>query len=266
MRINVISIVGSVREKLAVSRLTDMGFVVDLFPAFDFREKQLSELNAIAKLREFSDRYSRPPSAGEIGCSLSHLKLIKSFRMAGGKDYEVVFEDDALPKVPGQEFENICDELSNAPFDVILLGYAKTDEKNESYINIVNPFYPLRRASNAAYAVGVRYSDSLAGAVGYLVKKSAILKLAELEKVEHLADDWSFFSSLGLRIGHVSPMLVKEDYLSLVSTLEHDHIARPRFFENRMARSLRSIRGTLRRIRLIIRCKLIYGKWPGEGA
>jgi len=259
MKINLISIVGDIREEVSVKRLTAMGFIVDLFPAFDFRVKLLSELDAVANLKEFSNKYSRLPKVAEIGCSLSHLKLIKSLRIGEKKDYEVVFEDDAFPMVQSQEFETICDELSNSPFDIISLGYSKTDEKMESYINMVNPFYPLLWSSNEAYAVGVRYSDGLPGAVGYIVKKNAVLKLTKLEKVEHLADDWSFFSSLGLRIGHVSPMLVKEDYSLLKSTLGHDHIVPPRCYENNIAWLLRYMVGMLRRICLIIKCKFVYG-------
>jgi len=259
MRVNVISIVGSDREKTALARLTKMGFAVDLFPAFDFRERQIAELDGIANLQEFSKRYARLPSAGEIGCSLSHLSLIKSMKMTAGKDYQVIFEDDALPKVSGREFQRICDELSDSPFDVILLGYSKVDEETESYINVVNPFYPLHRVADGSHAVGARYSEGFTGAVGYLVKKSAIVKFARLEKVEHVADDWCFFSSLGLRIGHISPMLVEEDYARTKSTLGHDFVFPIRFHNIIGVKWIRRAMGALRSILLGIRCRVEYG-------
>ena len=46
-------------------------------------------------------------------------------------------------------------------------------------------------------------------------------KISFLEEIYHVADDWNFYSKLGLKIGYIYPTLVIED-LNQKSTLEHN--------------------------------------------
>ena len=107
------------------------------------------------------------------------------------------------------------------PFDIVVLGYLNADDNTEAYINIINLFLPVFRFVSP-YAIGARYQHTAYGAVGYVVKKRRITMLSAIETPCHLADDWVYYASVGLNIGYVSPMLVREDILGVNSTLGHD--------------------------------------------
>jgi hypothetical protein len=60
---------------------------------------------------------------GALGCTLSHLGIVKSAKEAG---YEkiLVFEDDAIPYKTGIEYVNgVIEDIKNESWDVYYLGY-----------------------------------------------------------------------------------------------------------------------------------------------
>jgi glycosyl transferase family 25 len=222
MQIKVISIIDSERSLSVVERLCSLGFSPNLMPATDFREKELTDLRDVFDIEIFQDRYGRLPTAGEIGCTLSHLSAMRSFNVNDLSRGGVVFEDDAMPRQTSIIFENIYEEILLSPFDIVVLGYSKADDNTEAYFDIVNPFLPVFKTAVGPYNVGVRYQRSTSGAVGYVVKNSSQSILSRIEKPSYLADDWDYYSSLGLSIGYLKPTLVREDTLGLKSTLGHD--------------------------------------------
>lgn len=221
MFVNVISIISSERTHRVLSRLISLGYTPKVVPALDLRQKDLGCLTGMFNIKSFEARYNRAPSAGEIGCTLSHLLAIRKLGDKGLSGEGVIFEDDVIPLCGSGTIEQIYTDIIASPFDIVVLGYSKADDNTEAYIDIVNPFLPICR-SISPYAIGVRYQHSTSGAVGYVVKKRAATVLFSIETPCHLADDWAYYASLGLNIGYVSPMLVREDILGVKSTLGHD--------------------------------------------
>ena len=218
MKVNVISISNTNRSSKAIERLVPLGFEPKIIQALDCRNRDLDDLRELFDIEEFRVRYGRLPSPGEIGCSLSHLLAIKGLRNNEG----VIFEDDAIPLCDGTIFKSIYKEILLSPFDIVVLGYSKANENTEEYFNLVNPFLPITNTAKTPFAIGVRYQHSTSGAVGYVVKKKGTIILSRLTKISHLADDWGYYSSLGICIGYLNPTLVREDVLGVKSTLGHD--------------------------------------------
>jgi len=221
MLVNVISIINSERTQRVLLRLTSLGFTPKVSPAVDLRQKKLDCLSDVFNIKSFEARYDRTPSAGEIGCTLSHLLAIRHLGADGLSGEGVIFEDDVIPLCRSAIFEQIYADILASPFDIVVLGYSKADNNTEAYVNIVNPFLSIFR-SVSPYAIGARYQHTTSGAVGYVVKKRGVAMLSAIETPCHLADDWVYYASLGLNIGYVSPMLVREDILGVNSTLGHD--------------------------------------------
>ena len=221
MFVNVISIINSERTHRVLSRLTSLGYVPKVVPAVDLRQKELGCLTGMFNIESFQARYNRTPTASEIGCTLSHLLAIRKLGDDGLSGEGIIFEDDVIPLCGSATIEKIYSDIIASPFDIVVLGYSKADDNTEAYIDIVNPFLPICR-SISPYAIGVRYQHTTSGAVGYAVKKRAATICLSIETPCHLADDWVYYASLGLNIGYVSPMLVREDILGVKSTLGHD--------------------------------------------
>jgi glycosyl transferase family 25 len=81
-----------------------------------------SELD-LRKYHSLESPYHRKLSAGEVGCYLSHISLLKSFLASSG-DYLVVYEDDVrLTSDYGNKVESILSKLKEDCFDLLLLGY-----------------------------------------------------------------------------------------------------------------------------------------------
>ena len=62
------------------------------------------------------------PEKGIIGCSASHLEVIKKARRDNLPNVMVV-EDDFTFVISKEELEKDLDRLSNVPFDICMLGY-----------------------------------------------------------------------------------------------------------------------------------------------
>ncbi len=220
VKINVISILDSKRYRQVKLRLARLGFKINISHAIDLREKTLGSLYDVFDVKSFEARYGRSPSSGEVGCVLSHLKAIKELNsksIHGG----VIFEDDVLPLRDASIFQKIYEDIAVSSFDIVVLGYSKTDNNTENYINLMNPLLPVFHTEES-YVIGPRYQDTTSGAVGYVVNQKAVAVISDMSFSSHLADDWAYYASIGLSIGYVSPMLVREDILECRSTLGHD--------------------------------------------
>ncbi len=242
MMMNVISIVDSERNTRVLSRLTALGFAVTVIPAVDLRYEELGRLHNSYDITSFERRYGRLPVPGEIGIALSHLMAIRKIAAEGSGGNGVICEDDVIPLCRSDVFERLFEDILASPFDIVVLGYSKCDDNTEAYIDVVNPLLP-RFKCESPYVVGVRYEHTTCGAVGYVVKKRAVSVLTTIETPLHLADDWAYFASLGLKIGYLSPMLVREDVLGSQSTVGHDagYIS-PRHYGSPVVRALQTIK------------------------
>ena len=107
-------------------------------------------------------------------------------------------------------------------YDIVLLGFSKSDYETEKYINLINPFLKIFTLpiKNHRYHVGERYNHTTSGAVGYFINKKGKEKILDIERNFRLADDWKILDDLGLRIGYLKPTVIMED-IDMNSSLNH---------------------------------------------
>ena len=145
---------------------------------------------------------------------------------------------------------------------VIILGFSKCDEVSYKQINIGNPFVKTINFNNFKYSLGERLIHSTCGTVAYYLSPSAKKKISSLEKIFHVADDWKFYSDLGIKIGYVYPSIVIED-LTQKSTIDHnENYFRQLRYKNKFINSLLIIRrytiGFFRKI--LLKGKIYFAK------
>jgi GR25 family glycosyltransferase involved in LPS biosynthesis len=220
MLVYIVSLPSTERASSVIERFNSLGYSFVLSPAIDCRKRELTDLSNTFGIEMFRARYNRMPLVGEIGCTLSHLLTIQNINN-NLFDAGVIFEDDAIPLLSSTLFKEIYLDILRSSFDIVVLGYSKANDATEKYINIVNPFMSLY-SSVSPYSIGVRHHHSTCGTVGYVVKNKAIDTISSITIPCHLADDWSYYSSLGLAVGYISPMLVREDVFGTASSIGHD--------------------------------------------
>ena len=257
-----ITLEGSKRSFNYNNYLTSLNLRAKPFFGFDFRNlSHLNQFNNFSK-KKFSKRYGRYPTSAEIGCALSHLMAIKSSEISKPL---IILEDDALFKVKLKVFSRIIELIKNTnKYQIVIFGFSKCDLISDNELNIVNPFIPTLKLNNSKYSIGERLIHTTSGALGYYLSPSAKRKISSLENIFHVADDWNFYSSLGLKIGYVYPSIVIED-LDQKSTLNHNEkYFRPSKSRYKFINNLYFIRrylvGLIRKLLLKIKLNFLKNK------
>lgn len=129
----------------------------------------------------FEDRFGRPPLNGEVGCTLSHMSVLREFASSPGPDTDwlVVAEDDARfsPHAP-----EVLEALAARGGDrrlVVLAGgtglmdrrnhHPHSQSENQLQLSVLAPRV-LHRDGAPAYRAG-RWSRGLVGAAFYMVSR-----------------------------------------------------------------------------------------------
>tara|TARA_Y100001978_G_C23607027_1_gene391673 strand:- start:33 stop:857 length:825 start_codon:yes stop_codon:yes gene_type:complete len=239
--------------------LNSINLIAKPFFGFDFRKlSDLNQFNNFSK-KKFYKRYGRNPTSSEIGCTLSHLKAIQ---LSDSPEPLIILEDDALFKVKLKVFLRIVEFIKNVnKYEIVIFGFSKCDEISDYELNIVNPFLPIFNLKNLKYSIGERLIHSTSGALGYYLSPSAKRKISSLENIFHVADDWNFYSNLGLKIGYVYPSILIED-LDQKSTLNHnEQYFRPSNSNNKLLNNLyvcrRYLIGFFRKLFLIFKVNIV---------
>ena len=243
--------------------LKSIKLIADPFYGFDFTKlSDLSEVKNFSKIN-FEKRYKRKPSISEIGCSLSHFEAIKNSDISKPL---IILEDDAHLKENSDVFLELVEFIKkNNRYEIVIFGFSKSDEISDYELNIVNPFLPTLRMKNSKYSIGERLINTTSGALAYYLSPSAKRKISSLKNIFHVADDWDFYSKLGIRIGYVYPTIVIED-LSQKSTLKHnENYYRSRVSDIKFLNSLFILRryliGATRKLFLIFKVYFLSRKF-----
>lgn len=188
----------------------------------------------------FKKRYGRNPKNGEIGCVLSHFHAIKSSKSDMSL---VILEDDALIMDSTKKFLRLIELIGDdQKYEIVIFGFSKCDQVSYKQLNIGNPFVKTINFNNFNYSLGERLIHSTSGALAYYVSPSAKKKISSLKKIFHVADDWKFYSDLGIKIGYVYPSIVIED-CNQRSNLDHnENYFRQLTHKNKFINSLLIIR------------------------
>lgn len=166
--------------------------------------------------------YGRKLSLGEIGCSVSHKNIIKSFINESDSEWLIVLEDDFLPENCFEGFVvNIAEEKINNS-TILLLGHSKTEKKTLFLQRLKQPLLEPYEIGGVKF--GKNNKINLCGTVGYAINKSAARTIAECNFNFWLADDWSRCLNVGINVLHPFVPLLYED-LSQVSSIGNDIVS-----------------------------------------
>lgn len=230
-------------------------------PFYGFDLKNLSDLSEVKNFskKNFEKRYKRKPSISEIGCLLSHFEAIIN---SDTKKPLIILEDDAHFKENSDVFSKLvsCIKKTNK-YQIVIFGFSKSDEISDYELNIINPFLPTVNMKNSRYSIGERLIHTTSGALAYYLSPSAKKKISALKNIFHVADDWRFYSKLGLSIGYVYPTIVIEDLMQK-STLNHNEsYVRARVldikFLNKLLITRRYLLGLFRKLFLYLKIKFL---------
>lgn len=160
--------------------------------------------------RDFFTRwYGRPPSAGEVGCTLSHLGVYERM-LEMQTEFALVLEDDALvmPEVASLLEEKVLHQwmASDCP-RVLLLSAADRFLRRGGFA--VSPRHRAQRVRNAWLAHG------------YLINCAAArLLLLRQRPIRFLVDDWLDLDMVfGLEVYCMQPACIRLHMTSTVSSL-----------------------------------------------
>ena len=221
MKAHVISLRSSARRTLALDRAANSGLSLQFFDAVD--ASQYSALDALhaAAAPAFDARYSRPQTRGELACLISHQRLYAELAREVAA-YHLILEDDFLPLADATELEKIVLAMQTLGADAVILGYSKVDDEEEKAIDLSNPLMDAHPVMNTGRRIGYRCSETTCGALSYLCNRRFLEHVSRDQDYGRLADDWSYHKKLGLSIMHVLPLMFREDYVAMTSSLEPD--------------------------------------------
>ena len=151
----------TISKNIPIENNIDHIFYINLEKRLDRKihiEKQLQYFN----LNPISERYEAicTPHSGIIGCSFSHLNVLKLARERGYKNV-LILEDDFEFIVSKQEFEYAIAEFfnSNISYDVLMISYIIQKSEEVPKFPFIKKIIDGQTA--AGYIVSCDYYDTL---------------------------------------------------------------------------------------------------------
>lgn len=254
----VISLTGSDRRHQTVPDLLVHGFeIVD-----GVNGRAIPDPDSVFDSRRFEHKYRQPPKPGEIGCTLSHLRVMQSVAedpsCADGQ-WVLVCEDDAeLSPRFEKDIERVLARC--ATLDMVMLASvaAPADVRWRDPITVHTPISPMEPpivsfgSKPLLRTVGYVRPEVMYGALLYAIRRPAARRL--LSRIDGLpyfiADDWNEYASLGLRIGLVRPNMAGQvtGLHSQISEILNGELWRSSAYEPEPWRARLRIRTRLRRV------------------
>jgi glycosyl transferase family 25 len=143
------------------SNLINHIFYINLEKRGD-RKKHIEEQLKKYDLEFLSERYEaiNTPHSGIIGCSFSHLNVLKLARERGYKNV-LILEDDFEFVVSKEEFENTITEFFNSQikYDVLMISYIIQKSEDVAEYPFIKKIIDGQTA--AGYIVSCDYYDTL---------------------------------------------------------------------------------------------------------
>lgn len=199
--------------------MASVPFDVVVVPGVDARHRSAAWIRRRFDRERARTRYGRPLTKGEVGCTLAHLSALDEFIDAThGQDDTVlglIMEDDTV--FSDKAMQDLVD-LHAEEHDITFLGYAREE-------------FPFPESKSRRLAklrsgnVFARLTPQPEGAQGYLITRRAaalILERADRTRPSWVADDYQFFSGLGLDVCGVTRPLLELSEHSAVSHLEDE--------------------------------------------
>lgn len=237
------------RRQQIETQLKDFSHEWQFFDAVDLRHPSIS-LPSLYDEDLVLRRYGRNLTRGEVGCAMSHRSICQKI-IENNIDLGLVLEDDALVS---SSLENFIEKVISEPsvdFDCLLLGYSKLDKANEFRFYQFEPLKERIKLGN--YSIGEPWKNWTSGTVGYLITQAGARKIMASENVVALADDWNYFvHKLSLKVLHMRPLIVFEDFQSFRSSIEGDRSKVAKQYKAHLD-FLRWVRGYARKFAMVFR-------------
>jgi len=165
----VVSLEQSTGRRIEVARhLTALNLPYQFFSAIDGNRLDSAELHTRYSEASAWRALGRPMTAGEIGCSLSHLAIYRQM-LEAELDELVIMEDDARPG-PGLRY--VLEHRDQWPRDwEVMYFYHLGNDASHLSFRGRSPLGPVYRV--------VRFSDRPLGTVAYAIRNSAASKLLD---------------------------------------------------------------------------------------
>lgn len=236
MEIIILSLPNSPRREYISNLLINLGVNnFCFFDAFDARKLCQNKLQSVFLYSRFSERYNREPKKGEIGCTISHLKIWE-YISSQEQDNYIVLEDDAFfdEKLP-LFIEQASNGMESLPINsLLLLGHSKTEMRTFWWQKIKEPLLDKIKVGNLVF--GKKPYIKTCGTVGYYLNRETANYLScNLNTPFWLADDFYFYSSNGINVLHPHNPIVWEDFRSessIGNTYINPHDFRLNIFRN----------------------------------
>ncbi|EKT54127.1 glycosyltransferase family 25 protein [Providencia burhodogranariea] len=232
------------RRKNISDQLKKFNLDFSFYDAIDFRFTDESTVNSYVINDTEYNKPSRPLTKGEIGCTLSHLKLISSLKHISSSSNFLILEDDAIIDKDLAKFIS-SKKLNEFDWDLIILGYSKLKKDEFKKFYFKEPINTIQQINNIK--IGNVWKDWTCGTVGYIINHKSINKFDSLT-VSSMADDWHYIKEkLNLKIFHSRPLLICEDFSTFASSIEGE---RKEFLkkENIILEPIRLMRGLYRKL------------------
>jgi len=191
------------RREVISSFLINCGLHFDFIDAIYGKEIKDSDFLSLP-LYTAESRLNRKLTHGEVGCTLSHLRVYNSI-IEGDNDWVCILEDDALltPEFASFITSFDKDKLKLLPNNLYLLGGQN---------GIFQSRYIAKSRLTKINVGGVYFHKTIGSnnyifrTCCYLMNKEMAAKIISLSKENFfVSDDWSYFSKLGI---------IKDIYLS----------------------------------------------------
>lgn len=225
----VISLPGSNRIDSFMAQPMAKGF--EVFEAIDGR---LQESQYNFSMKRYMNYYQHPPTPGQVGCAISHFRVIRSFAVTEGPPSStlLVAEDDSRF---GMDFPGVLGKINkNGPFDIGVLADRKPTNPRAAFQRMLmaesqlSLFSKFIATPSRIYRFGRFEGDPYCAALYVITRHGARKFIAETELRGGLpwtvADDWALFrDQYGMDIKVLRPGLVS--YEGDSSTRSDDSMA-----------------------------------------
>ena len=174
----------------------------EFIPAVDGRKMNEEELSIYFDMKGSMYHYGRELMKGEVGCTLSHIRCYQKI-VEENKTCALILEDDIEvdhpEKIDIALIESFLASYSK-PLIILLSGhYWYTSRYNSQMVNVFSAFYTH----------------------AYVINQAAAQLLSnKLKYPWHLADDWFYIRSLGVKL-----LGLKPHWINQISTDETSTVA-----------------------------------------
>lgn len=171
-----------------------------------------NELNQVFDRDLAYKRYGRPLNKGEVGCTLSHYKCYKSL-CESNNNLVLILEDDIT----------ILNDLQ-------IINYVRKiadSQKPEIYLLSSDYWYTRLKKINNQHSIASIF-DAV-GTYAYIINRAAAERiLQKLPKPSHIADGWTLYKSLGIKLYAIHPYLIDANIENFESSIKQEYFGEKR--------------------------------------